>query len=51
MTSLFGLQFQSFSVSTPPANRALTPEEQQQANLSRVLVLLGSVVIVALLLF
>lgn len=49
--SLFGLQFQNFIPANVPTNRALTPEEQQQEHLTRVLIALGSIVFVAFLLF
>lgn len=49
--SLFGLQFQNFIPANVPGNRALTPEEQQQEHLTRVLIALGSIVFVAFLLF
>jgi len=50
--SLFGLQFQSFIPTPPNQNNAnLTPEERQQAFLSKLLLTLGSIIIVCLLLF
>lgn len=54
--SLFGLQFQSFPhVATPPPgtdpNRQLTDEEIQQKNLSKALIVLGGLVLLALIFF
>mmetsp|Transcript_31688 Transcript_31688/g.40640 ORF Transcript_31688/g.40640 Transcript_31688/m.40640 type:complete len:241 (-) Transcript_31688:325-1047(-) len=50
--SLFGLQFQSFNTTPNNQNNAnMTQEEQQQAMLSRLLLMLGSFIILCLLLF
>ena len=50
--SLFGLQFQSFAPLEPAFRGGnLSPEEQQQAYLSRLLLMLGSFVILCLLFF
>uniref|UniRef100_A0A7S2V596 RING-type E3 ubiquitin transferase n=1 Tax=Fibrocapsa japonica TaxID=94617 RepID=A0A7S2V596_9STRA len=49
--SLFGLQFQTFSTPQRNNNGVMTPEEIQQAFLSKVLLGLGSLVILCLLMF
>ena len=50
--SLFGLQFQSYAVQPPiPNGRPPTPEEIQQEFLSKILIGLGSFVILCLLVF
>lgn len=51
--SLFGLQFQSFNTAQPQQNNEenMTAEERQQAFLSRLLLMLGSFIILCLLLF
>jgi E3 ubiquitin-protein ligase RNF5 len=47
--SLFGLQFQTLSAI--PSHQPITVEEIQQANLSKALIALGTVVVLALILF
>lgn len=50
--SLFGLQFQRFPPARNPNQAAeMSPEERNQEMLSRLLLILGSVVILCLLLF
>lgn len=48
--SLFGLQFQSF-VPPLPTNRALTPDEEHENFLSKVLLTIGSLVVLCLIFF
>lgn len=48
--SLFGLQFQSF-VPPLPTNRALTPDEEHEKFLSKVLLVIGSLVVLCLVFF